>query len=202
MDVLRIVLAWIAFAVFHSVTASERYERAARGVMGDAAFAAYHRLLFTAYTAAAAVLLFLYLRSLPDAPLYQLGTAPRLLFHAVQAAGVLLILWTPFDLAEFVGIRQWRERRNGSAAQERQSARLFTSKAYSIVRHPLYLGISLVVAFVPAHTRTSFTSAVMIVAYFYAGSFFEEAQLVRTFGQAYRDYQNSVPRFLPIRFPR
>jgi methanethiol S-methyltransferase len=200
--VLKVVLAWTTFAAFHSLTVSEGYERAARRLMGDRTFAAYHRLLFTVITAVAALLLFRYLRSVPDAPSYQVVGWPRLLFHAAQAAGVVWIVWTPWDLAEFVGIRQWLERRNESAGKELSNDRLFTWKAYSVVRHPLYLGFSLILAFLPAQTRTSFVSTVMIVFYFYVGTFFEEARLVRTFGQAYRDYQNAVPRFLPLRFRR
>ena len=43
----------------------------------------YDRLLFTAYSLLAFLLLVLYLRSLPDLPLYRLEGAGRLLFHAV-----------------------------------------------------------------------------------------------------------------------
>jgi hypothetical protein len=72
MDVLRVVLAWAAFAVFHSVTVSQGYERRVRRLVGDEAFDAYHRLAFTAYSAVAFVLLLLYLRTVPDPPLYRL----------------------------------------------------------------------------------------------------------------------------------
>src|SRR3990170_3996441 len=52
MDALRVILAWTAFAVFHSLTVSEGYENLARRWMGDRAFDGYHRLLFTAYSIA------------------------------------------------------------------------------------------------------------------------------------------------------
>lgn len=196
MDAVTIVLAWTAFAVFHSLTVSETYERAARRILGEQPFAAWHRLLFTAYNAAALLILFRFLGTIPDAPFYQVVGWPRLMFHAVQASGVVLIVWTPWDPARFFGIRQAADRVRGATADSGME-RLFTAKAYSVVRHPIYLGISLILAFLPAHTRNSCVSTAMVIAYFYIGTFFEEARLVRTFGQAYRDYQKAVPRLLP-----
>lgn len=202
MDVLRVILAWIVFAAFHSLTVSARYEDLAQRAMGERTFAAYHRLLFTAYSSFAFLLLLLYLHSLPDRPLYRLEGGLRFLFHAVQLLGVAFLLWTPWDLKEFVGIRQWKRSREGKSPDPGRNGRLFTGKAYGIVRHPLYLGISVILAFHPVQTRNSFLSVALVVLYFYIGTFFEERRLVTTFGQEYREYQRRVPRILPIRRPR
>jgi protein-S-isoprenylcysteine O-methyltransferase Ste14 len=202
LDVLRVILAWTAFAVFHSLTVSERYEDLALRSMGERAFAAYHRLLFTAYSFAAFILLVLYLRTVPDHPLYRLEGGGRLLFRAVQAFAVALLFYTPWDIREFLGIRQWRRHRNGGAKEPERGVRLFTGKAYGIVRHPLYLGISLILAFRPAQSRNTFLSTVLVILYFYVGTFFEERRMVGTFGQEYRNYQQRVPRFLPVRWYR
>jgi protein-S-isoprenylcysteine O-methyltransferase Ste14 len=201
MDVLRVVLAWAAFAVFHSLTVSEGYERRVRRRIGDEAFDAYHRLAFTAYSVVAFVLLLLYLRIVPDQPLYRLAGIPRLIFHAIQLGGFAFLLWTPWDLKEFLGFRQWERHRKGETREEGRAGRLFTGKAYGVVRHPLYLGCSAILLFHPAQTRNRAISTAMIVLYFYVGTFFEERRLVRRFGDAYRAYQESVPRFLPLRRP-
>ena len=201
MDVLRLILAWTAFATFHSLTVSETYEDLARRSMGERAFAAYHRLLFTAYSFAAFLLLVLYLRTVPDHPLYRLEGGVRLLFHAVQACGAALLLWTPWDIGEFLGIRQWRRHRKKKSPEPDRNDRLFTHKAYGIVRHPLYLGFSMVLAFHPVQSRNSFVSTGMIILYFYVGTFIEERRMVRTFGEEYVRYRKRVPRFLPIRWP-
>lgn len=196
----KVTFAWWAFALFHSLTVSEGYERLARRLMGERAFAAYHRILFTAYSAVATAAVLLYVRSLPDAPLYRIDGIPRLLLHSAQAAGAALLLWTPWDLREFVGIRQWMRARRGEPPGGGGNERLFTGKAYAVVRHPLYLGCSVLLAFHPVQTRNSLLSAAMIVLYFYVGTFFEERRMLRKFGEAYREYQRRVPRFLP--FPR
>lgn len=202
MEVVRVVAAWTVFAVFHSLTVSAGYERRARRLMGDSVFATYHRLIFTAYSSLAFLLLALYLRSLPDAPLYRLAGIIRILFHGVQICGAVLLLWTPWDLLEFVGIRQWRRHRRGEPSGGGRNDRLFTGKAYGVVRHPLYLGISVILAFTPVQTRNSAVSAAMIILYFYVGSFFEERRMLEQFGEEYRAYRERVPRFLPLRFRR
>ena len=202
MEAWKAIVAWGAFAVFHSMTVSEPYERRVRAILGDARFDAYHRLLFTLYSAAATAAVLLYVRALPDAPLYRLDGWIRLLFHGVQVLGAALLLWTPWDLKEFIGLRQWERHRKGGRRAPGGNDRLFTGKAYGVVRHPLYLGCSLLLAFHPVQTRNSAATAAAVVAYFYIGTFLEERRLVRTYGDAYREYQRRVPRFLPLRLPR
>ena len=201
VDAIKVIGAWGAFALFHSVTVSEPYERWARRMMGEGRFRAYHRLLFTLYSAAATAAALLYVRSLPDAPLYRLDGWFRFLFHGVQFLGAGLLLWTPWDLKEFVGLRQWERYRNGEGEAQGRDPPLFTGKGYGLVRHPLYLGCSLLLAFHPVQTRNGAATAAAVIAYFYIGTFFEERRLVRAFGEAYREYQRRVPRFFPIPRP-
>jgi len=201
VDAVKVIVAWGVFALFHSVTVSEPYDRWARRVMGEDRFRAYHRLLFTAYSAAATAAVLLYVRSLPDIPLYRVDGWVRFLFHGVQILGVGLLLWTPWDLKEFVGLRQWERQRKGEEEAPGRNERLFTGKGYGLVRHPLYLGCSLLLAFHPVQTRNSAATAAAVIAYFYIGTFFEERRLVGKFGEEYRAYQRRVPRFLPLSRP-
>jgi len=198
VDALKVIVAWGAFALFHSVTVSDAYERWARRAMGENRFLAYHRLLFTLYSAVATAGVLLYVRSLPDLPLYRIDGWVRFLFHGVQILGAALLLWTPWDLKEFVGLRQWERHRKKDRETTGRNDRLFTGKGYGLVRHPLYLGCSLLLAFHPIQTRNSAATAAAVIAYFYIGTFFEERRLVRQFGEAYREYQHSIPRFLPL----
>jgi protein-S-isoprenylcysteine O-methyltransferase Ste14 len=201
VEAWKIIIAWAAFALFHSVTVSEPYERWALRVMREDRFRAYHRLLFTLYSAAATAAVLLYVRSLPDIPLYRIDGWVRYLFHGVQILGAGLLLWTPWDLMEFVGLRQWERHRKREEEAQSPNERLFTGKGYGLVRHPLYLGCSLLLAFQPTQTRNSATTAAAVIAYFYIGTFFEERRLARKYGEEYREYQRRVPRFLPLPRP-
>lgn len=200
-DALRVAAAWAAFAVFHSLTVSSAFERGAKRLLGERAFEAYHRLAFTAYSAAALLLVLGYVISLPDPPLYRLDGFPRLAFRAAQAAALAFLLWTPLDLLEFVGLRAWLRSRGRTPVVPARPARLYTGRSYAVVRHPLYLGCSALLAFQPEQSRNSLLSAALVVLYFYVGTFFEERRMERVFGEAYRAYRQRVPRFLPFRFP-
>ena len=201
VDTLKVIATWGLFALFHSVSVSEPYERWVRRVMGEDRFRAYHRLLFTLYSAAATAAALLYVRSLQDAPLYHLDGVSRYAFHVLQLCGAALLLWTPWDLKEFIGLRQWERHRKGEGEAPGRNERLFTGKGYGLVRHPLYLGCSLLLAFHPIQTGNSAATAAAVIAYFYIGTFFEERRLVRMFGDEYRAYQRRVPRFLPLPRP-
>ena len=169
--------------------------------MGESRFLAYHRLLFTLCSAVATVATLIYVRSLPDLPLYRVGGWVRLLFHGVQILGAALLLWTPWDMKEFVGLRQWERQRKGEEETRGRNECLFTGKGYGLVRHPLYLGCSLLLAFHPVQTQNSAATAAAVIAYFYIGTFFEERRMERKFGEAYRAYQRRVPRLFPLPRP-
>jgi protein-S-isoprenylcysteine O-methyltransferase Ste14 len=181
---------------------SEGYERRVRRLIGDHAFDAYHRLAFTAYSSAAFALLLLYLRTIPDNPFYRIEGPLRYVFHGIQLGGIAFLLWTPWDLKEFLGFRQWERHRTGPSRESSRDALLYTGKAYGLVRHPLYLGCSLILLFHPTQSRNSAASVTMAVLYFYMGTFFEERRLVKKFGDAYLTYRRNVPRFLPLRIFR
>ena len=201
VEAVKVIFAWGAFALFHSITVSEPYERWAQRVMGERRFHAYHRLLFTLCSAATTAAVLLYVRSLPDILLYRVNGWVRLLFHGAPMLGAALLLWTPWDMKEFVGLRQWERHRKGEEETQGRNDRLFTGKGYGLVRHPLYLGCSLLLAFHPTQTQNSAATAAAVVAYFYIGTFFEERRMERKFGEAYREYQRRVPRFLPLPRP-
>ena len=70
---------------------------------------------------------------------------------------------------------------------------------FAWVRHPRYLGASLgltAIALFANHLGTYLLLAVFLPE-IYVVSVLEERELVARFGDAYRDYQRRVPRFLP-----
>ena len=201
VDAVKVIVAWGAFALFHSITVSEPYERWARRVMGEDRFRAYHRLLFTLYSAAATAAVLLYVRSLPDVPLYRLdGILPvRVPRPPIVRRGP-----APVDAVGPEGVRRpapmgaASERGRGSAGPQRTSLHREGVRAGA---PPALPGCSLLLAFHPTQTRNSAATAAAVIAYFYIGTFLEERRIERKFGEAYREYQRRVPRFLPLPRP-
>jgi protein-S-isoprenylcysteine O-methyltransferase Ste14 len=79
------------------------------------------------------------------------------------------------------------------------SPRILDTGIYGRVRHPMYLGTLLVyLAFVLAtFSLLSFAVWVGIFLLYDKMASYEEEDLVRLFGDAYRNYQKNVPKWLP-----
>jgi methanethiol S-methyltransferase len=72
---------------------------------------------------------------------------------------------------------------------------------YRWVRHPFYLFSILIIWSCPDVTADRLLLNIVWSVWIYLGTFFEEADLVAEFGEAYRGYQRQVPRLIPWRLP-
>ena len=68
---------------------------------------------------------------------------------------------------------------------------------YSIVRHPLYFFSALFMVLNPVMTAQWLILTAMGTVYFIVGALIEEKRLTEEFGEAYRQYKQHVPFFIP-----
>jgi len=81
-----------------------------------------------------------------------------------------------------------------------ERGRLFTTGPYAIVRHPLYLGSTLIVAGVLCQLNdwTNWLVVWPVFAIFYgAAVLYEERSLAKRFGEQWNDYCAAVPAIVP-----
>ena len=69
---------------------------------------------------------------------------------------------------------------------------------YKLVRHPLYFGMVLGIWSTPTMTIAHLLIAILLTIYILIGIYYEERDLVNTFGVDYKAYQNAVPKLIPI----
>lgn len=82
-----------------------------------------------------------------------------------------------------------------------ETPHVITRGAFSVVRHPIYLGAILGYAGMISLTLSLASAAIfiIIVAFYYFISKYEEKLLTRRFGEEYRDYMKKVPMLFPIK---
>lgn len=115
---------------------------------------------------------------------------------ALYGAGWLLVLAATYMINhyELFGLAQvWRKFRNLPTPSDD----FRTPYLYRYMRHPLYLGWLLVFWSTPQMSAGHLLFAVGMTAYILIGMAHEERDLLRIFGDAYRDYRARVPALIP-----
>jgi protein-S-isoprenylcysteine O-methyltransferase Ste14 len=132
-----------------------------------------------------------------EGDLWNVTGAGTIALYAVSLLGYLAIPVTSFltDHFELLGLRQVFE----YVLERPRSKPEFKERSlYKKVRHPMMLGWLMAFWATPHMTVGHFLFAGLMTSYVLAGVYFEERDLVRAHGQAYRDYQARVPKLLPF----
>ena len=110
-----------------------------------------------------------------------------------------LVLWSTFMISHWrlFGLAQAWDAFRG---QEPPMDEFATPALYRYSRHPMYVGVLIVLWATPHMTISHLLLACVWTGYVFIGIYFEERDLVRQFGARYLAYQESVSKLLPIKF--
>ena len=132
-----------------------------------------------------------------EGDLWNVTGAGRIALYMISLFGFLTVPVTSFltDHFELFGLRQVFEYALGRPPHQPE----FKERAlYKKVRHPMMLGFLLAFWATPHLTVGHLLFAGLMTSYILIGIYFEERDLARTHGQAYRDYQMRVPKLVPF----
>jgi protein-S-isoprenylcysteine O-methyltransferase Ste14 len=193
LNIVALVLFFVSYAVVHSLLASLRVKKWARRVFGPSTDR-WYRLFYNVFAVITFLPLFFLLAILPDHTLYIVPTPWRWMMVggqllALLGMGVAAIQTNPFH---FIGISQL------FAENSTEHSTFIVSGFYNWVRHPIYFFALLFIWLTPLMTFNLFVTYLLFTIYFYSGSIYEERRLVAEFGAAYQEYQQRVPRLIPI----
>lgn len=181
------------FAVQHSVMARQWFKRAWTKIVPTAV----ERSTYVLFATAILALVMWQWRPVTavvwDVENPTVQTVLRIFFFA--GWGILLLATWLIDHFELFGVRQVLAH---AGAMSPATYRFKTPFFYKLVRHPIYLGF--VIAFWSAARMTvgHMFFAIMCTAYMLVAIQFEERDLVRHYGDAYREYRGRVSMILPI----
>ncbi|HBB86051.1 MAG TPA: hypothetical protein DC047_00375 [Blastocatellia bacterium] len=181
------------FAVQHSVMARQWFKRAWTRIVPAPVERSTYVLL------ASLMLALLFWQWQPMGPVVwnvQNATAGMLLQALFWIGwGIVLVSTYLVDHFALFGLRQVYHYAKGREAEPIP----FQSPAlYKMVRHPLYLGFIIAFWSTPHMTFGHLFFAVMTTAYIVVAIQFEERDLIRSYGETYRDYRQKVSMLIPL----
>jgi methanethiol S-methyltransferase len=186
-------LAWLAYAAIHSVLASLAVKNWVARHLPDAMPG--YRLAFNAFALLALLPVLWLVYGTESEWLWRWNGPWAWLANGVALAAIagFAVTARAYDMDEFLGLRQWRQRDHGT--DDRESFAL--SFAHRFVRHPWYF-LGLVLVWTRDMNGPLLVSALAITIYFVIGSKLEERKLVALHGEAYRNYLARVPGLIPL----
>lgn len=196
MPLTSFILILIAFTIYgalHSALAADRTKAFAEVRLGKNY--RHYRLAYNLLSGLTLLPVLYLVWRLPDAELWRIPWPWLLLTLAIQAgAGLgLLLSFRVTGSLEFLGMAQFLHLR-----QPARPEALRVDGMYRFMRHPIYSFSLLILWLTPAMSSNLLAAALGITFYILIGARLEERKLLRQFGQDYRDYQQTVPMFIPV----
>lgn len=200
-DVAALVLFFALYGFIHSILASNRVKMFFRKTFGK--LIAFYRLLFNVFALVGLYLIW-DLAPHPSVQIYKLPPPFDYLVLIPQLISLIGIIWCfkYICFKEFVGLNQI-ERFLKNEYSEKELDENYTLRVegpYKYSRHPIYFFSIIFLLFRAEMDLFYLTMFISFTTYFYIGSHFEEKKMISLFGDDYRNYQQKVPRFFPIKF--
>jgi methanethiol S-methyltransferase len=180
------------FAVQHSVMARKWFKEAWTRIVPPQV----ERSTYVLFSSLALSLLFWQWRPLGGEVWSVESPAGRVVLRALFAFGWGLVLVATFLINHFdlFGLRQvWLH----LTGRPYTMLHFRTPGPYRLVRHPLYVGWFFAFWMTPTMTLSHLLFAVATTAYILIAIQFEEKDLVRDHGAAYKEYRQNVPMLIP-----
>ncbi len=185
-------IMFILWAIIHTALASKTVKQWVLELYGPR-MRRWYRIAFVIFAGLSILPIIAVYAITEDRVLYRVPAPWRwaMLMQQVVCLTALAISLQQAGLSNFLGLAQLSARRAEPVSD------LQVRGFYRYVRHPLYLFSVLLMFLTLTMTLHLLVLYCLGTLYFVVGSFHEEALLVDTFGDAYRDYREQVPRFLP-----
>lgn len=198
---MSFVLAFLLFAILHTILANNRVKQFTFEKFPALRY--YYRLFYNVIAVITLGVVWFY-APVADITIYSLSGFTAYTFHFIQLIALIFLIRTVtfFGGGTFVGLKQMKhhlaENKPEYDLDEPASETYTTTGPYAYVRHPLYFFSVIILVFHPYMTLKWLLFTICSTLYFWLGSIPEERKLVERFGAKYENYQQEVPRLIPL----
>ncbi len=197
-EYLVLSVLWIVFCILHSVLLNPVVMDFFREKLKHRY--CYYRLLYNIFAVITISPPFIYYVFLPSDMLWRWNgywIIPQAVLLII--AGLLFFYGVlHYNWMEFIGLQQIKDKRL-SECTIATNCDLVTGGILGITRHPLYLGVFIVLWARNIDTKALVINIILSL-YLVIGTYLEEKKLVIMFGDKYREYQRQVSMFLPFKW--
>ncbi len=181
------------FAVQHSVMARPAFKRWWTRFVPEP----IERSTYVLLASLCLILLFWYWQPLGGTIWHVESPGAAMFLKALCLFGFFIVLISTFLINHFdlFGLRQvWLY----ATGKKYQPLPFRTPLLYTYVRHPIYLGFMIAFWATPTMTAAHLFFAVMTTGYMLVAIQFEENDLIKTYGDKYREYRKSASMLIPL----
>jgi protein-S-isoprenylcysteine O-methyltransferase Ste14 len=191
---ITLTLLWILWCTLHSLLITERVQKWV--TRQDNWLTGSYRLLYVLFSLLSLIPILVFQYSLPQKILFAWQGwwhLPRLLL-LVYALVLFRQGSKNYDIAYFLGFRQWQDHKNGRSTP----ALDFRCEGIGLyLRHPWYSGgLAILWALEPV-TDVNLPARLILTGYLILGTLLEERKLRRQLGRPYQQYCRQVPMLFP-----
>jgi protein-S-isoprenylcysteine O-methyltransferase Ste14 len=184
-----ILLAVLAYGLFHSLLASTAIKYQTRKQIGPSADR-WFRLTYNFIAVITLLLILLLPVLLIDKEIYTIPYPWVIVTITIQLLAVIALA-VGLRQTSFIGLRQ------AFLPEDTHPPQLVTNGLYRYTRHPLYTAGLVFIWLLPIMTWNLLALNIGLTAYILIGVIFEERKLLNQFGEEYADYRRKTPMLVP-----